>query len=742
MLKINSQKITRFYVLIVFMINSCFLGVASDSISNTIDLADIWLNYNFYGKHVQQINWLNEGAHFTSLSKVKGTRSNVLIRRDLALDQVTDTLVPIIDDPFTNQIDSLVFDSYQFNKEETKLLLSTGREMLFRRSSIANYVLYDLKDQSAKILSANGKVSSPTFSPDGSKVAFVRANNLYVVDIASGEERRITNDGKTNFIINGLADWVYEEEFSFTKAFFWSPDSKQIAYYRFDESKVPMYEMQLWGNGLYPQNNSFKYPKAGEDNANVQVKTVNLETGKEDLVVEVNGKTDYVPRIKWTKSRHLLSFIKMNRHQNLLELYHYDLLSGKDRLVLKEESESYIDITDNLTYFDNGKHFLFTSEKDGYNHIYMYKLNGKLVRQLTKGNWEVKELLGLDEEKKKIYYSSNEGSPFNVLVYEVTIKTGVKRLVSASDGFNKIQFSNKFDYYIQNTSKFDEPNVYTLHSIDGKLIRTLQDNEELTNQLDSISLGANEFFSFTTGDQVELNGWMIKPPGFDESKKYPVLMYVYGGPGYQTVQNNWKSLYYAWFQLLAQKGYIVVSVDGRGTGGRGSAFKKSTYGKLGELETKDQIAAAEFLAQQTYVDAQRIGIFGWSFGGYLSSLCITKGAHIFKSAIAVAPVTNWRFYDTIYTERYLKTPQENAKGYDENSPVNFANLLKGNFLLVHGTGDDNVHVQNSFLLQNALIKAGKQFDSFYYPDKNHGIYGGNTRFHLFTLMTNFILEKL
>ena len=584
-----------------------------------------------------------------------------------------------------------------------------------------------------------------TFSPDGSKVAFVRLNNLYMVDLATMTEKQITTDGKWNHIINGACDWVYEEEFSFARAFQWSPDSKKIAFYTFDETKVPEYNMQTWGK-LYPTDYKYKYPKAGEANSIVMISIFHL-TDNKTTKVDIGKETDqYIPRIRWTNDANILSLNRLNRLQNKMEILHANANTGKTDVILTEESKTYVDVenfADDVYYLTDNKSFVMSSEKDGFKHLYEYDMTGKLIRQITTGNWEVADFYGIDEKSKTLYFTSMEMSNIERQLFSISLDGKLKKQLSNEKGMNSANFSKDFKYYILQNSTASTPLKVSLHKAPtGQLVKVLEDNAVLSKKLEEYNIAPKEFMTIKTSENIELNAWMIKPTDFDPKKKYPVFMFLYGGPGSQQVLNQFDGSNFMWFQHLAQKGYIVACVDNRGTGGKGADFKKSTYLNLGKLEVKDQIEAAKYWGSLPYVDKTRIGIFGWSYGGYMSSNCLFQGGDYFKTAIAVAPVTNWRFYDTIYTERFLRTPQENATGYDENSPVTYASKLKGNFLLIHGTGDDNVHFQNSISLEDALIKANKQFSSFYYPNKNHGIYGGNTRLHLYTMMTNFLEKNL
>lgn len=693
---------------------------------------DVW-QFKFYARGVRGVNWMKSGGYYTT------RRANKVVKFDIKTRKAVATLF---------EGSSLQFGAYSLSAKEDKLLLATQTEAIYRRSSKSHYYVYDIKSKKLdKLSNAPGKQLHATFSPDGNKVAFVRNNNLFVIDLATKKETQITNDGKWNHIINGNADWVYEEEFSFSKAFFWSPDSKKIAFYKFDESNVKEYNMQRWGGQKKPYaiDYRFKYPKAGEDNSAIQVLVYNVASGK-SVKMDIGTEKDiYIPRIRWTQSAELLSIRRLNRLQNKFALLHANANTGESKVILTEESKTYVDVdfTDDLTYLKNGKEFIHTSERDGYKHIYVYKMDGKLVRQITKGNWEVSSLVGIDEKRKRLYFTSTEASPLERQLYSIDMKGKKKIRLTKDKGTHRINFSPDFKYYIDTYSSVATPTRVSLHTApSGKLLQVLEENKRLKQQLESYQINYKEFFSFKTSQNVSLNGWMIKPHNFDKNKKYPVLMFVYGGPGSQQVTDSWDSYNFFWYQLLASKGYMVVCVDNRGTGGRGRAFKHVTYKQLGYYETIDQIEAAKYLAKKPYVDANRIGIWGWSYGGYMSSLCLMKGADVFKAAIAVAPVTTWRFYDTIYTERFLQRPQDNADGYDKNSPLNHVNKLKGKYLLVHGTGDDNVHFQNAVELQNALIRAGKQFQSFYYPNRTHSIFSQNARPHLYTMMTNFLLNNL
>lgn len=702
-----------------------------------LTLEEIWGKWEFSSETVSGINSMNDGQHYTSLESTP--YGEAIVKYEYKTGKTIDTLLKSKDLKIDKDT-SIAIEDYQFSYDETKLLIATNTEHIYRHSTKEDYYIFDLKQQTLIPLTQGEKQRYATFSPEGTKVAFVRNNNIYIKDLVSTIETQVTNDGRFNEIINGSADWVYEEEFSFDKAFFWSEEGDKIAYYHFDESNVKEFSMDIYGS-LYPTGYKFKYPKAGEENSKVSVRIYDLATTK-TISVDLGTDFEYIPRIKWTKDNATLSIQRMNRHQNKLDFLLADATTGKTRIIFTETSKTYIDITDNLTFLNDKNRFIWTSEKNGYNHLYVYNLTTNTFRQITKGEWEVSEFKGLDEKNDILYYISTETSPLERDLFSINLDGTGKKKISTQKGTNDAIFSKNFSYFINYYSNANTPPYISLNTANGKEVRQLKDNSKLKNRLSEYNLTNKTFFSFKTSENIDLNGWMMKPVNFENSKKYPVYMFVYGGPGNQQVLNSWGGVNLMFYHYLAQQGYLVVCVDNRGTGGRGSDFKTCTYKQLGNLETQDQIEAANYLGTLEYVDKSRIGIQGWSYGGYMSSLCITKGADIFKTAIAVAPVTNWRYYDTIYTERYMQTPKENANGYDNNSPINHVEKLKGKYLLIHGTADDNVHFQNSVEMVNALIKANKQFDFYIYPDKNHSIYGGNARLHLFTKIADFIQMNL
>ncbi len=710
-----------------------------------ITLEDIWQSRKLNSNLVYGLASMKDGVHYTSMER----KNNVfeIVKFEYKTGKKVATILSADDLTFNGT--TLNIDDYFFNADETKLLIATETEPIYRRSSQAFYFIVDLKTKKITPLApfTIGKQRLAEFSPDGKMVAFVRKNNVFIYEIISGREIQVTSDGKENAIIYGATDWVYEEELSFSKAFEWSPNSKYLAFYRFNETKVMEFEMEIYGD-LYPFQYRFKYPKAGEDNSvvNIFVYDVYKALLKE---FDLGLITDqYIARIKWTAKENELCMLRLNRLQNKCDFLVGD--ASKEitpkiptSVLFTETSETFIEETyDNLTFLENKKHFIWNSERDGYNHLYLVNMDGTIANQITKGKWDVIDFLGINEKTETIYYTSSETSPMEKHLYSIKLNGSNKTKLTQKSGYNEIEFSNNFKYFINVNSTANSPEYITLNDSKGLLVKVLQNNEELIKNISQYNLSKKEFFTVKNRENTELNGWMIKPKNFDPNKKYPVFMFVYGGPGHNTVLDHWDGKNYFWHQYLAQEGYIVISVDNRGTMYRGRDFKNSTYMNLGKLETEDQIDVAKYLQTLSFVDEKRIGIMGWSFGGYMSSSCILKANDLFKMAIAVAPVTNWRFYDTIYTERFMRTPQENPDGYDSNSPINFADRLKGKYLLIHGMADDNVHFQNAVEMTDALVNANKQFDYFAYPNKNHGIYGGNTRLHLYNMMSNYIKNNL
>jgi len=711
---------------------------AQDKKSLVLD--ELFTNSKFHPNYVNHVNWMKDGNFYTRLIRDNRQKIDFLIKYRISDQQAVDTIFS--SQSISKETDTIRFSDYSFGKNEDLILLTTNQERIYRRSTKADFLVYDLTKGKLTDLFPEAKESYATFSPDGSSVAFVSGNNLFYKNLASGKLNQVTTTGKFNEIIHGSTDWVYEEEFALVKGFEWSPDSKKIAYYTFDESAVNEYNMQVW-SGLYPSDYRFKYPKAGEENSKVAITIYDTESDQ-NISIDIGEEIDvYIPKIKWTTNPALLSIIRLNRLQNKLDLLHANAQTGNTELILTETSNTYIDYNYNnqIVYLEESKGFVRTSEQDGWKHVYHYEMNGDLILQITNGNWLVDELKGVDEKNEILYYLSTEDNPLERQLYRIRLNGKQKKQLTEKNGVHDVDMSPDFNYYLDYFSSASQPLQVTLHKAPlGKLLNTLEDNQQLKDVVADFQYGEADFFTFTS-DGAELKGYLIKPYDFDPAKKYPLLLYVYGGPGSQNVKNQWSVVYDNFHNYLAQEGFIIACVDNRGTGGRGRDFQHSTYGRLGDLEVKDQINAARFLATEPFIDDQRIGIWGWSYGGYMSSLALMIGNEVFKSAIAVAPVTSWRFYDTIYTERFLKTPQLNPEGYDAYSPLSHVEKLEGDLLLIHGTGDDNVHFQNSVQLQDALINAGKQFESFYYPNKDHSI-GGKARLHLYQKMTEFLKRTL
>lgn len=697
---------------------------------NKISLEDIWSG-RYRTERMEVLRSMKNGRQYTVLNFDRSPKRSSLDKYDYATQRKMETIV-------ASSREIPYFSSYVLSDDESKVMLATEIEPIFRRSKLGIYYLHDIVSKET-IKISDAKIQEPRFSPDGSKVAYVRENNLYIFEVSTNKTQQVTTDGKYGSVINGVTDWVYEEEFSVVRAFAWNSNGTKIAFLRFDETNVPHFSMDVYGQNLYPYQYEFKYPKAGEENAEVSLHVLDTKSG---AVLDVDlGDAHYIPRIKWMNHPDHLSVQIMNRHQNHLKLLSIDAKDNSVATLLEEKDDAYIDVTDNLTFLADDS-FVWTSEMDGYNHIYLYDGEGKLRNQVTKGTWEVTDYYGYDQSEDKIYYQSSENGSINRDVYSIATNGKKKKRLTAIEGTNTADFSADHTYFINTYSSTNTPYTFTLHrASDGKELKKIKDNRVLAQKLAGLAMSPKEFSTININGN-DLNMYMIKPPDFDETKRYPLFMYQYSGPGSQQVANRWLGPNDYWHQLLASEGYVVVCVDGRGTGLKGRDFKKATQRELGKYEVEDQISAAEKLSGLPYIDERRTGIWGWSYGGFMSTNCLLKGNNVFELAIAVAPVTSWRFYDTIYTERYMQTPQENPSGYDDNSPLSYPELLIGKYLLVHGSGDDNVHVQNSMHMIEALVQANKDFEWAIYPDRNHGIYGGNTRLHLYTKMTNFIKKNL
>lgn len=636
---------------------------------------------------------------------------------------------------------------YQVSADKKRILFFTGREPIYRRSSKATAYVYDVASKKTVLLNA-GKVLHPTFSPDGNKIAYVFDNNLYIYDIAAGKTTAVTTDGKWNYIINGNADWVYEEEFSFSRAFDWSPNGTYIAYYKFDESRVKEFNMTIYDD-RYNKDYRYKYPKAGDSNSTVSIHIYNVNTST-TVPAQYEQGDIYIPRIKWTQADNKLVVYWMNRLQNHLKLLLTDAGSGSASTMYEEKNKYYVDINDDWWFLKDGKHFLFGSEMNGFYRLYLYSIDGKRKTELTKTKYDITDINGVDEKNRLIYYTAAYPTPMDRNLFVTDFDGKMNKQLTSGTGWHRIVLNSDFTKFHDYYSNINTPQTVTLYNLvksKGAVTavqeKVVSENAKLKSTLSEYEIGKVDFIRVPNTKGDTLNGWMLKPANFDPNKKYPVLFCNYGGPGSQQVANRFGAAS-MWHQMLAQKGFIVVSVDNTGTGFRGEEFKKKTYLRLGQLEIEDQIDAAKWLAKMPFVDSKNIGHWGWSFGGFMSSLAITKGADAFSAAVAVAPVTSWRYYDNIYTERFMRTPQENPKGYDTTAPINYVDKIRGKYLIIHGTADDNVHFQNAAQMITALVKANVDFESGYYPNKNHSIAGGvdNTSLHLWSKMTNWILENL
>ena len=732
---VEKLKVDKFYFYLRIS-SFCFILLFFNLIGAqdlSLDLGEL-MDGKYDPNRLEAIRSMRNGEYYTVLEEDKTLNTNSLV--SYAYSNALERKVLIDSNRFPEKNK---FSGYTFSNDEQKILLETLTDNIYRRSKQAIYWIYDIKTNSLEKL-FDQKVQEPLFSPDGSKVAYVYRRNLFIKNLELNIVKQITYDGNYQ-TINGITDWVYEEEFGFVRAFDWSQDSNQIVYMRFDESNVPIFSMDVYGNQTYPFPYMFRYPKAGEENSKIELIIYNTSSQTKETIDFENETPYYIPRIQFIGGRHSLIIQTLNRHQNKLKLWRWNTKKKNLQLLLTEIDEAYVSINDDLKFIEDDG-FLWTSEKDGYRHIYHFDKDGKLINQVTQGDWEVTTIYNYNPKSKEIYFQSVEGSSIERGIYAIDISGRGKRKLQPTQGFNGATFSTNNSYYIHSYSDELTPPIYTLYETrKNRPIRQLMNNKSLIEKLESYNFSEKEFSTIQINGS-ELNMWMIKPADFDANKKYPLLMFQYSGPGSQQVSNRWGDSRTLWHKDLANQGFIIACVDGTGTGFKGSKFKKSTYLNLVKYESLDQIVTAKTLGELPYVDHNRIGIWGWSFGGHMATHCLLTGNDIFSFAIAVAPVTNWRFYDTIYTERFMRTPQENPEGYDLNSPINYADQLKGDFLIIHGSGDDNVHVQNTMRMVEALIQADKQFEWMIYPDKNHGISGGNTRKHLYTKMTNFIFKNL
>lgn len=708
------------FLLTISIFLTCFLGFSQEKIS----VADIY-NGRFYAHEFDKLYHLKNGKEFAKIEYSTEGKTK-LVAYDYQTNSPQRILVETPD----------IIEDFQVHPLETKILLGSQIMPLYRKSKLGIYQVYNIETKQF-IPIFEQPIQEPLLSPDANKVAFVFENNIYVRDLQTLQLTQVTTDGKLNETINGLSDWVYEEEFSVVRMFDWSPDSQWIAFLKFDESQVPEFSMDIYGEGLYPQQAVFKYPKAGEKLSKVSLWAYSLKN-KNTLSIPTNA--NYIPRLEWAKKGNVLSFQTLNRHQNNFNLVYFDVVSKTSKIVYSETDERYVELPTLAILSDNS--FLITSEKNGFNHIYYFQNNGKLKKQITQGNWDVTDLYGINENSKTIFYQSTEKGSIQRNVFSIHLNGKNKTLLTPKNGTNEADFSSDFSYFVATHESSTEPYSAIVFKTKGiEKVKELINNSHLVNVTNKFSTSRKEFQEIKLGD-YSVNMWLLKPANFDPSKKYPVLLYQYSGPGSQSVKNDWLSHDDYWYLSLTQKGYIVACVDGRGTGFKGANFKKQTYLQLGKFETEDQIKTANYLATLPFIDKNRIGIWGWSFGGFISTNALLKGNSVFKMAIAVAPVTSWEFYDAIYTERFMRTPSENPSGYKENSPLYFAKNLKGKYLLVHGSADDNVHIQHTMRMVEELIQKNKPFDWAIYPDKNHSIYGGKTREHLFEKLTQFIENNL
>ena len=686
------------------------------------------------GEFFSQLN--TEGNKIISYSFKTGEESGVVFD---AAQAIGDTISSI--------------DGYQFSPDGKWLLIQTNTERIYRRSFKADTYLYRLDTKKLTALSNKGKQQVPTWSPDSRRVAFVRDNNIFVVSIDDGmKETQVTTDGRFNEIINGIPDWVNEEEFSFNCSMTFTKDGKNIAWIKYDESGVKTYSLQLF-SGMrptreefldYPGEYSYKYPKAGQDNAKVSAWFYDIETAKTrkfDLPLDSDG---YIPRIFCGYNTDDVLLCTMNRHQDVLNIYQAATQTGQCALLFSEQVPKYIkeDVLAGIVF--TRQYIFLPSDRDGFMQVYQYDTKGKLVAQVSKAKYGVSAVYGYDERTKTLFYQAADISSLEREVYATDSK-GKTRCLTPKRGWNTARFSGNYQYYVSTWSDMNTPYESTVCNIKGKVLRQVVDNAKLKEKLSAYQLPTKEFFSFTTSEGVSLNGVMFKPADFNPAQKYPVIMYQYSGPGSQQVVNSWGigsmgqgGLYDLY---LAQRGYIIVCVDGRGTGGRGTEFEKCTYLRLGDLESKDQVETALYLASLPYVDGDNIGIWGWSYGGFNTLMSMSEGRPVFKAGVAVAPPTSWRYYDSIYTERFMRTPQENPEGYAVN-PIVRAPRLHGSLLICHGMADDNVHPQNTFEYNEALVQADKDFKELLYTNRNHSIYGGNTRNHLLRQIAQFFFDNL
>lgn len=730
----------------LFTLLLLFVSVLCMQAQQKVTIKDV-AQGTFRAQNIYGLRPMLDGEHYTQISSDKKR----IVKYSFKTGEEVGT---VFDVTKARDCNIKSFDDYIMSPDEKLILIQTETKPIYRRSFTAVYYIYNVKNNKMEPLSNNGPQQVPLFSPDGHQIAFVRNNNIYLVKLLFGNsESQVTTDGEFNKVLNGIPDWVYEEEFSFNCAFDFSADSKMIAYVRFDETQVKQFSFP-WYKGMapemkqyeyYPGAYEYKYPKAGEVNSSVTVHSFDIKsrvTRKIDLPLDKDG---YIPRIKFTSDPEKLAIMTLNRHQNRFDMYMANPRSGICKLTIRDEAEQYIKeqaYSDIAFYPEN---IVMMSEKDGFNHLYLYTIGGNQVRQITKGEYEVTDFLGWNEKTNEFFYRGYDNSPLRTAIFKVNRKGEVTKL-STRTGTNDAIFSKNLAYYINTFSNMHTPTLITLNNSKGKEMVTLLDNKELVSKTKNINMPQKEFFTFKTRQGVELNGWIMKPVNFNPDKKYQVILHQYSGPGSQQVLDKWGigsfgdgGMFEAY---MCDKGYIMVCVDGRGTGGRGAAFEKCTYMYLGVKESEDQVETAHYLSTLPYIDGSRIGIWGWSFGGYNTLMSMSDGTGAFKAGVAIAAPSCWKYYDTVYTERYMRTPKENAEGYEAGSAISRAANLKGNLLLIHGTTDDNVHYQNCAEYSETLVQAGIQFDMQVYTNRNHSIFGGNTRNHLMTRVSEFFINNL
>lgn len=704
-------------------------------------LEDFIVENTFKSESIDEIKSMNDDDYFTTL---ENNRS--IVKYSYRTGEAIDTLFNLSD---INECPVQSITAYSFSNDEERILIETKKEKIYRHSYTAENYVWDQYTETLYPVSEYGPQQVASFSPNGERVAFVRDNNIFIKTIRFGTEQQVTFDGKKNEIINGIPDWVYEEEFAYTQAYAWSPDSKMLAFVKFDESEVPEFSIPMYKglspemeeNSLYPGTMTFKYPKAGEKNSDVSVHVYNIKT-RATIKMDTGEDTDiYIPKIVWEPTGNDLGILKLNRRQNEFVLLYANPYTGLTRTVITEKNKRFIDenFLKFFTYLDDNEHFVIMSERDGWSHLYLYKNNGFFSKQLTSGNFDVTGFYGFDTKKELFYYQAARKSPMQREVYSVSLDGKKEECLSENAGVNRAVFSSGFKYLVNFFSSTDTPPAITINSTRNKKVRVLEDNTELKVKMDEYILPQKEFFTFNTSDGTPLNGYMLKPSFFDETTQYPVVIYQYSGPKSQEVMNRWEM---DWHWFLAEQGYVVACVDPRGTDARGEDFRKCTYMQLGKQESDDMVEAARHLCGLPFTDERNMAIWGWSYGGFMTALCMEKGGDLFKAGVSVAPVTNWRFYDSVYTERYMRKPSENPDGYDDNSPISNPEGITGNLLIIHGTADDNVHAQNTYEFAEALVQAGIPFDMHLYTNRNHSIYGGNTRMHLYRKIFNYFESHL